>query len=290
MKQLKKFFLHFFIVLLTVIVTFFLLEIFIPSAPSQMKVPFYTQKNTIEKENILLVTLGESLTKKNPSSSENGFTPLLGRKLESEFNFEEVITQDFEEVGYQSQQILARLKKSEQMRESIAKADLIVLSVGQNDLMNIIRKDLEPDLSLSSFEKSKQEYIHNLDLLYKEMRILNPNAPIYQLGVYNPFYLYFPNTTQMKDIVNMWNSISESFVRGQKDSYFVPIQDLLYEEVNGKIGLGENEDKLISKKQPTVKNLLTESENVYPNTLGYQMIADALKMEMIQTQKIWLVR
>lgn len=160
--------------------------------------------------------------------------------------------------------------------------------------MKVIRQELLNDLSMKSFEKPKKNYQKNLKKLYQEIRKLNPSAPIYQLGIYNPFYLNFPDITEMQDIVNMWNAVSESVVQDEKNSYFIPVNDQLYKGIDGEIGIESLDsteiNKNSSKEGELLNNLLSEADRFHPNFLGYQIIARELNQEIVQTKNEWLVQ
>lgn len=55
--------------------------------------------------------------------------------------------------------------------------------------------------------------------MYTEIRVLNPNAPIYQLGIYNPFYKSFSEIEEMQEIVDYWNEGSKEFVDAQENAF-----------------------------------------------------------------------
>ena len=123
--------------------------------------------------------------------------------------------------------------------------------------------------------------------MYTEIRVLNPNAPIYQLGIYNPFYKSFSEIEEMQEIVDYWNEGSKEFVDAQENAFFVPINDEIY---NGLPELGTSTsgttDSSLSKN--ALNDLISEEDSFHPNNLGYQIIANAFRAKMESTKKIWL--
>lgn len=293
MKLLKKGLPNVMIVVICAIVTMCLLLLLIKPAQPILK-NTHSQSDKYQNTEVQSVALGDSLTQGvGDERQEGGFVPLLANKLEEDFQLKKVNVENFGKAGDRSDQILKRIEDSEEIQTKIRQANLITLTVGGNDLMKVIRQELLNDLSIKSFEKPKQAYQKNLKKLYQEIRKLNPNAPIYQLGIYNPFYLNFPDITEMQDIVDMWNAVSEAVVQDQEHSYFIPINDQLYKGIDGKVGvesLDGEEDEETSEGTESLNNLLSEADRFHPNFLGYQIIAKELNQEIVKTKNEWLTK
>lgn len=73
----------------------------------------------------------------------------------------------------------------------------MTLTVGGNDVMTVIRKNLA-DLQVSSFRKPARQYQKRLRQIIELARKDNKDLPIFILGIYNPFYLNFPELTDMQ--------------------------------------------------------------------------------------------
>ncbi len=54
-----------------------------------------------------------------------------------------------------------------------------------------------------------------------QIRKYNPDAPIFIMGVYNPFYVYFPEITGMSKAVAEWNQTAKTVANDFKDTYYV---------------------------------------------------------------------
>ena len=78
--------------------------------------------------------------------------------------------------------------------------------------MKVIQNNLF-GLTVNSFKKPLKNYQENVTELLEEFRSLNKTAPIYILGIYNPFYLNFPEITDMQTIVNNWNKGTETVTK-----------------------------------------------------------------------------
>ncbi|MEG2293755.1 MAG: SGNH/GDSL hydrolase family protein [Carnobacterium sp.] len=246
----------------------------------------------IKTKELNLVAIGDSLTEGiGDSTGRGGYVPLVAELLESKDEIETVSTSNYGISGNRSDQILKRIKKDEKLQNDVKKADVIVLTVGGNDLMKVVRSTLLK-VKEDSFIKPQKEYKERIEETFKELRSLNSDAPIYVFGIYNPFYLYFSEITEMQDIVDSWNETTQSVVEEEQKAHFIPINDILYKGGN-QPELSENQKDPIDssvkdKKESKVFNdLLFEEDNFHPNDSGYELMAQSLFDEMMASRKEW---
>lgn len=186
------------------------------------------------KEAISLVALGDSLTEGVGDTTERGgFVPLVATEVKDYFKLNAIDTENFGKSGDRSDQILKRLKKSEEQQTALTTADIVTITVGGNDLMKTVSANLFGKLSLNTFMTPASKYQRQLTDLIAEIRQYAPSAPIYIFGIYNPFYLYFSEITELQEIVNYWNGKTEEVVDSATDCFFLPINDLLYKGSQG---------------------------------------------------------
>ncbi|MFS7390506.1 SGNH/GDSL hydrolase family protein [Carnobacterium maltaromaticum] len=246
----------------------------------------------IKTKELNLVAIGDSLTEGiGDSTGRGGYVPLVAELLESKDEIETVSTSNYGISGNRSDQILKRIKKDEKLQNDVKKADVIVLTVGGNDLMKVVRSTLLK-VKEDSFIKPQKQYKERIEETFKELRSLNSDAPIYVFGIYNPFYLYFSEITEMQDIVDSWNETTQSVVEEEQKAHFIPINDILYKGGN-QPELSENQKDTIDssvkdKKESKVFNdLLFEEDNFHPNDSGYELMAQSLFDEMMASRKEW---
>lgn len=246
----------------------------------------------IKTKELNLVAIGDSLTEGiGDSTGRGGYVPLVAELLESKDEIETVSTSNYGISGNRSDQILKRIKKDEKLQNDVKKADVIVLTVGGNDLMKVVRSTLLK-VKEDSFIKPQKQYKERIEETFKELRSLNSDAPIYVFGIYNPFYLYFSEITEMQDIVDSWNETTQSVVEEEQKAHFIPINDILYKGGN-QPELSENQKDTIDssvkdKKESKVYNdLLFEEDNFHPNDSGYELMAQSLFDEMMASRKEW---
>ncbi len=273
------------------LIAFLILSYSLPKAKPLVGSEVKSSKTTgTTKTTISLVALGDSLTEGvGDTTNSGGFVPIIARDIKDEYNLVQVNTTNYGKAGDRSDQILKRLNASKKSQNKLKKADVITLTVGGNDLMKVIRSELMNDITTETFAKPQINYQQNLRKLYKRIREINATAPIYQLGIYNPFYINFSELEDMQKIVDSWNAASQEVTKEQSKSYFIPINDLIYKGINGNIGVGdETTASSTGTSSSQANNLISESDNFHPNNLGYQIMSNALKEEMIKTKQQWL--
>lgn len=256
-----------------------LFNVIVPKSDSKLtKKDFLSQK----VETFSYVAIGDSLTEGvGDTTGQGGFIPLLGNNLNATYGYE-INSQNYGVAGNTSNQILKRMKDDEDIKESLEKADLMTLTVGGNDVMAVIRKNLA-DLDVDTFKKPAKDYQKRLRKIIELAREDNKNLPIYILGIYNPFYLNFPEVTEMQTVVENWNKATQKVTKEYQNVYFVHINDLLYKGINGEEGIVQT-----SGKQTTVINdALFADDLFHPNNTGYQLMADAVTEEIRETKKKW---
>ncbi len=266
-------------VLVLATIIFLLCNTFIPKSPSLLEMSA-TQATTYAKETLELVAIGDSLTEGvGDTTNSGGFIPYIAKKLQENYSIAKVETKNYGVSGNRSDQILKRIESDDEIRGSLETADVITLTVGGNDLMKVIKAELFNNLTVESFADPLEEYQNGLEEIFREIRTLNSTAPIYLFGIYNPFYVHFSEIEEMQTIVSNWNNGTESVVEMQENSYFIPINDLLYNGLNGESGVTSDSD---------TNELIYDYDHFHPNNLGYQIMANALYERMNETQYVWL--
>lgn len=106
------------------------------SNSSEIKTPKY-----VEKENVKVVALGDSLTHGEGDETNNGgYVGIIKNKIEHRYRQTQVTTVNYGVTGDRSDQILDRLTQQTQLRKDLQDADVITMTVGGNDLMQILKK------------------------------------------------------------------------------------------------------------------------------------------------------
>ncbi len=131
----------------------------------------------------------------------------------------------------------------------IKAADLIIISIGGNDLKNIEYAD---EISTEIvFKEALGKYKENLESSIKEIRKLNPKAQLAIVGLYDPYQKEEPEKTRL---LLEWNYETRLIVNKDLKMVYIPTYE---------------------KFEYHLDNYLSE-DKFHPNGKGYQIIAEEL--------------
>lgn len=116
------------------------------------------------------------------------------------------------------------------LRESIADAEIITISVGANDVLPFVKRDpatgstkLDQQVMKIAFQKVAQNY----NAILKQIDQINPDAKVYVMGYYNPFpYM----SEEVQPIFKLLlDSLNKSIVAGVEGTgaIFVPTVEVI---------------------------------------------------------------
>lgn len=266
-----------------------------------------TTKKTAHKKKIQLVALGDSLTQGvGDQKKQGGYVSLIKQKIEKQ-DHTTVVTSNYGVAGDRSDQILKRLNEHPAMQKKLKSADVIVMTVGGNDLLQTLQKNLFVG-SQSKFESNvntaSKTYAAKLDKLFSNVRKYNTNAPIFLFSVYNPFYVYFANMSSITTAVSNWNQDTKQALSGYGPAYFVNVNNLMS---HGQYTTKAQQQKLVkqakaannssvsqaevtqimSEKDHNLNEYISTADNFHPNHKGYEKMTDSL-FKVMQTHQSWL--
>jgi lysophospholipase L1-like esterase len=197
-----------------------------------------------------IVAAGDSLTQGvGDSTEQGGYLPYLARMLDKE-GIRQVEIENYGVKGNRTDQLLKRLD-SEELKNAVGKADLVAITIGGNDMMRIIQKNIF-GLDMPVFENAQEGYVSRIKEVLETVTSLNEDAIIVLVGFYNPFFPWFSDIIEMNEIVTEWNQASSVVTEQYPNAVFVEIDDLF-------LNLEEN--------------LLFE-DYFHPNDKGYELIAE----------------
>jgi lysophospholipase L1-like esterase len=203
---------------------------------------------------LTVVSAGDSLTQGiGDSTGKGGYLPYLKKMLEKEKGITEVDFYNYGVKGNRTTQLLKRIQTNE-IRSTIQKADIVILTIGGNDIMKVVSDHLS-NLQVSDFTMERENYIRHLKEIFNTINQENPHTAIVLVGLYNPFMKWFSSVGEMNQIVKDWNEAGQSVVANYNNAYFVDIDDVFTHS----------------------KENLLYTDNFHPNDKGYKLIAIKLQ-------------
>lgn len=135
----------------------------------------------LKLEGIEVVTLGDSLAYGAGDEGARGIAGRLGTELEAR-GFRTADVTNLGVNGARTTDLLARLEQ-ERVRSSVAGADVVVLSIGANDLF---RTQADREATLRAPFIAAQQILERIVTIVNQIHRLNPDARVMILGGYNP--------------------------------------------------------------------------------------------------------
>lgn len=205
------------------------------------------------KTSLNIVGIGDSLTKGVGDLKQQGYAGMTVQALKSSKSTSNISFNDYGIKGDTTDDLLEVLKK-ENVQKSIKNADIIFMTIGGNDVVNVLKRNFL-NLNVNDFEKRRLVYQRNFNEILQTIYRLNPKVTVYYLGLYNPFEDLFPDLDpKFQSILDQWNRSSKTILELFPHTYFVPTADLF--------------------KNKTTELLYTD--HFHPNKKGYQLISERL--------------
>jgi lysophospholipase L1-like esterase len=190
-----------------------------------------------------------------------GYTDMLAEDFKK-IGFLDSFSKQYAFSGYTSQKVLADIQNDVKkgsgdttgIRGSIAKADVITLDAGANDLLRkMIRTEEGLFIDPAVLQEVLTQINANIKDILQKIHTLNPQAKVYVMGYYNAYpYLPVEQQEQFLPILNMLNEAIQD-AAAVKDATYVPTKDAM--AINPKTNLPNPSD-------------------IHPGLKGYEVIAN----------------
>lgn len=262
-------------------------------------------RHPVRRQPIQLVAVGDSLTQGvGDSQTAGGFVPLVAHTLAHNAPVQ-VSTVNAGEAGDTTARILTRINRNSQLQRHLRQANIITVTAGGNDALGAIsaaRKELSQANAEHLIAPAAATYTQHLRALLERIRQLNSTAPVFVLGVYNPFYVELATNPVLNTGVTTWNQAIRRVTRQQRNMYYVDISRIGY----GQYGETRSSHRLrqfaaantpllasasVSQLLVTAqgKNAwLSPADRLHPNARGYRYIAQQVAHRINQQQRKWL--
>lgn len=194
---------------------------------------------------VQIVALGDSLTRGTGDEQGKGYAGRLKEQLAKDLK-KEIYVLNNGINGYRSVDLLKDLQTKEDIRKMVKEADVVVLSIGGNDLFNVGSEEINPQQVLARLPVAEA----SLEKVLSTINTLNQKAPILYMGLYNPFSDLSVGR-ESGAVVKQWNNRAMGVVAKYPNMIFVQTEDLFSLQVR----------KYLS------------SDHYHPNSEGYKRIA-----------------
>ncbi|WP_141439259.1 SGNH/GDSL hydrolase family protein [Bacillus cereus] len=230
-----------------------------PKASNLIKKTDVVAKEKKKTGMLQIVSLGDSLTRGVGDKEGIGYIGRMKEDLQKDYKQKVALT-NLAVSGAKMPDLLKQIESSG-AQYSIKQADVIVLTIGGNDLFpgweSLGKIDLE------TYRPDTETFQNEAKKIIEEIRKLNTDSPIFWLGLYNPF----EDVEDLKgssNIVVDWNASLEKLAINNKNVYITPTFDLF---------------------QNRGKDLLY-SDHFHPNEVGYTYMADRLVQNVASKLKL----
>ncbi|WP_277630183.1 GDSL-type esterase/lipase family protein [Atopococcus tabaci] len=283
MKKFKSTVQSFLVFLVAVVATFAVLSLFVSTdeedggnSPAQLEEPPVPQ-------DITMVALGDSLTEGvGDLSKRGGYVPVTSELLEDKEMFATVQAVNAGKSGATAADVQEIIQTNKELEDELASADMIVLSVGGNNLVQTLSQT-GLNAPKEAFDRPLMDYRKDLTDLLNEVRKRNTEAPLYVFGIYNPYYYYFSEIEPLQQVIDMWNNTTEEVVEENGQSHFISI-DHMFNTLDNVVS-GEKIEEETEGTAQRAHPYLFQGDYFHPNEDGYRLMADALVEEIEQTWK-----
>jgi lysophospholipase L1-like esterase len=207
-------------------------------------------KEVEQEENTLsLVGLGDSLTRGVGDDKGAGYFDRLKEALQKEQE-KTVVASNLSVSGAKSKELLGLLDEKG-IQYTLSKADMIVMTMGGNDLSPGIG-NISEEL-LATYQPDIASFTADAKVILDKIKANNAEAPVFWVGLYNP-YEGLKGYEKTSEAILQWNIALEKVAGDYEHVYVVPSLDLF----KGRVPAWLYVDKY------------------HPNGTGYQAIADRL--------------
>lgn len=230
-----------------------------PKASNLIKKTDVVAKEKKKTGTLQIVSLGDSLTRGVGDKEGIGYVGRMKEDLQKDYKQKIALT-NLAVSGAKMPDLLKQIESSG-AQYSIKQADVIVLTIGGNDLFpgweSLGKIDLE------TYRPDTETFQNEAKKIIEEIRKLNTDSPIFWLGLYNPF----EDVEDLKgssNIVVDWNASLEKLALNDKNVYITPTFDLFQ-------NLGKD---------------LLYSDHFHPNEVGYTYMAERLVQNVVSKLKL----
>lgn len=204
---------------------------------------------------IKIAAFGDSIAHGTGDPLNKGFVVRFKEQFE-EYKDVTILLSNFGIPKYKTEDVLRQLQ-DEAIKNEIKESNYLILNIGKNDFRNSAEYKFD-QINPDNMNEGKKVFTQNLLQIILKIRKENANAPIFVMGLYNP-YRESRNSLQLSKLIDNWNKEISLVLSGFDQCVFVPTLDLFIDKPK--------------------KRYFTDS--IHPNAAGYQLISERLFEEII---------
>ncbi|WP_171016943.1 GDSL-type esterase/lipase family protein [Pseudalkalibacillus caeni] len=208
----------------------------------------------LAEKDVTFTSIGDSLSFGIGDTDDHGYLGDVKKLYESKCNFN-VNVEDYGVPDDTSRQLLARLETIN-VKEALSEANIIIVNIGTNDFLNSVGTSLF-NLNTEKLQSGKKIYRSNLKKTIAKIRRENRTAPIYFVGLYNPYPEKLADT-RLSRVIADWNNEIKSLASEKKNINYIGTQ------------------KLFKGKEKATYF----SDSLHPNELGYKLVSNKIFSEI----------
>jgi lysophospholipase L1-like esterase len=213
------------------------------------------QSPLADKEKIQIVALGDSLSSGTGDLTGRGYVGQVKEKLEQQLGKPVFILNNFAIPGFRTSDMIKDMDAKQGIGTAVAQADLIVLTIGGNDLFEggqgVFNGQADGSFNPQAALERMPEALKRLEQILDRISKQNSTSTIAYVGLYHPFLDIDPER-EGSLIIQKWNTAAFEIANRYPNIVVVPTFDLF--EVN------------LSKYLYT--------DHFHPNQDGYERIAE----------------
>lgn len=223
------------------------MSVILPSSePLTLKSP-PVEDETDADDVYTIVTLGDSLTRGTGDATGKGYAGVVKDKLE-ELKEEQIAFYQFAIEGYTSEQLLDDLMQAAGVIEGVKKADLILMTIGGNDLFSS-----QDEINIEAAEQKKGPTLERISQIFELLNQYNSQAEILYIALYNPF-MEIDQNHEISESVMDWNHQIQLQANPLSSVTVIPTYDLFKKD----------QERFLSE------------DHYHPNQAGYERIAERI--------------
>ncbi|SEN16468.1 GDSL-type esterase/lipase family protein [Lihuaxuella thermophila] len=180
-------------------------------AMSRISIMKQLEQSEQEQGQIRLLVLGDSVALgKGSTQNGRGYAWYVSKFLERQHLDVQYINRAVS--GQTSADLLHRLRVEEKLQHEVAQADLILVTIGGNDLLQTLLKEKNPWKLVKRFPAIQTRYRENMHQILQLLHARNRHAVVMLTSLYNPVDAASPFHNKADWLIRRWNHGLEEVV------------------------------------------------------------------------------